>query len=145
MSEDLIQLYSTRILALATDIPRLGRLEEPDGTARVRSPLCGSIVTVDLRLDGDTVTDYAQDVKACALGQAASAVVGAHVVGQDEAAIRRGRDQLAAMLEQSGSVPAAPWEELEVLRPAADFPNRHPSILLAFDATLAAIKDARTG
>lgn len=145
MSEDLIQLYSSRILTLATEIQRLGRLDQPDGTARVRSPLCGSTVTVDLRLDGDTVTDYAQDVKACALGQAASAVVGAHVVGQDEATIRRGRDQLAAMLEKAGPVPDAPWEGLEVLRPAIDFPNRHPSILLAFDATLEAIEDARAG
>lgn len=143
MSDDLIQLYSSRILALAADMPRTGRLDAPEGSARVRSPLCGSTVTVDLCLNGGVVSDYAQDVKACALGQAAAAVVGAHVVGCDEAAIRRGRNQLAAMLERDGPVPDAPWQGFEVLRPAVAFPNRHPSILLALDATLKAIAAAK--
>ncbi|PIE10493.1 MAG: iron-sulfur cluster assembly scaffold protein [Rhodobacterales bacterium] len=140
---DLIKLYSGRILALAADIPHLGRLEAPQGTARERSPLCGSTVTVDLVMDGGRVAQFGQDVKACALGQAASAVIGAAIIGQDEATIRRGRDELAAMLTEGAPAPAAPWDGLEVLRPAAEFRNRHPSILLCFDATLTAIKNAK--
>lgn len=139
---DLIKLYSGRILALSAAMPRVGRLESPDGTAKVRSPLCGSTVTVDVQVDGDRVVDYAQDVKACALGQAAAAVVAAHVVGQDRATIARGRDELNAMLTVGGDVPGAPWEDLEVLKPAAEYRNRHASILLAFDATLAAMDAA---
>lgn len=139
---DLIKLYSGRILALSAAMPRVGRLVSPDGTAKVRSPLCGSTVTVDVQVDGDRVVDYAQDVKACALGQAAAAVVAAHVVGQDRATIARGRDELNAMLTVGGDVPGAPWEDLEVLKPAAEYRNRHASILLAFDATLAAMDAA---
>lgn len=141
---DLIKLYSGRILALAADIPHLERLEAPQGTARERSPLCGSTVTVDLVMDGGRVAQFGQDVKACALGQAASAAIGAAIIGQDEATIRRGRDELAAMLTEGAPAPAAPWDGLEVLRPAAEFRNRHPSILLCFDATLAAIENAKS-
>lgn len=136
---DLIQLYSARILDLAARMPRVGRLEAPDATARQRSPLCGSTITVDIRVKGDVVTDYAQDVKACALGQAAASVVGAAVVGLNRAQIQKGRDQLHEMLTAGGAVPDAPFDGLEALRPAVDYKNRHPSILLAFDATLAAL------
>ena len=139
---DMMKLYSGRILALAAELPRAGRLEAPDGTARKRSPLCGSTVTVDVATDGDRVRDYAQDVKACALGQAAASVVGAAVVGLDRATIQRGRDELYAMLKDGGPVPQAPFADLEVLEPARDYKNRHASILLAFDATLAALDDA---
>lgn len=141
---DLIKLYSARILALAADMPRTGRLADPDGTARRRSPLCGSTVTVDLRLDGDRVSDYRQEVKACALGQAAASVVGANVVGLTEAEIRQGRDALVAMLKEGAPPPAAPFADLAVLEPARDHRNRHASILLAFDATLEAIATARS-
>lgn len=145
MSSDteLLKLYSGRILALAADMPHTGRLESPDGTARVRSPLCGSTVTVDVVTDNGTVIEYAQDVKACALGQAAASVVGAAIIGQTEDTIREGRTQLEAMLKSGGPVPDAPFDGLEVLSPAVDFQNRHPSILLAFDATLAALEDAK--
>ena len=140
---DLMKLYSQRILALAAEMPRTGRLDAPDATAKKRSPLCGSTVTVDLRLDGDVVTDYAQDVKACALGQAAASVVASSVVGTDRATIARGRDQLYAMLKDGGPVPDAPWGGLEVLEPARDYKNRHASIMLALDATLAAFDSAK--
>lgn len=140
---DLMKLYSGRILALAADMPRVGRLDTPDGTARARSPLCGSTVTVDVVLTDGRISDYRQDVKACALGQAAAAVVGAQIVGCTEDEVRAGRDALAAMLKDGGPVPAAPWDGFEVLEPARDYRNRHASILLAFDATLKAFEDAR--
>lgn len=140
---DLINLYSKRILALAADIPFHGRLDSPDGTARRRAPLCGSVVTVDLDLADGRISRFAQDVKACALGQAAASVVGRAALGQSRDDIARARDQLKAMLTDGGPVPAAPFDGLEVLRPAADFTNRHASILLSLDATLEAIDAAR--
>lgn len=140
---DLIKLYSTRILGLAADIPHLGRLDTPDGSAKKRSPLCGSTVTVDLKVCDGKITDFAQDVKACALGQAAAAVVGQNIIGRTEADVQTGRDQLFAMLKDGGAVPDAPFDGLEVLIPARDYKNRHASILLAFDATLEALCEAR--
>ena len=140
---DLIKLYSSRILALAADMPRTQRLSAPDATAKRRSPLCGSTVTVDVMVKDGVVTDYGQDVKACALGQAAAAVVRAAVVGLTEGQIRQGRDQLLAMLKEAGPVPAAPFDGLEVLEPARDYKNRHASIMLAFDATLDALDQTR--
>lgn len=140
---DLIRLYSSRILALAADMPRTQRLSAPDATAKRRSPLCGSTVTVDVMVKDGVVTDYGQDVKACALGQAAAAIVGAAVVGLTEGQIRQGRDQLLAMLKEAGPVPAAPFDGLEVLEPARDYRNRHASIMLAFDATLDALDQTR--
>ena len=140
---DMIKLYSTRILALAADLPRTGRLTAPDATARKRSPLCGSTVTVDLAIGNGRIVDYAQDVKACALGQAAAAVVGANVIGLGIDEVRAGRAALVAMLTEGGPVPSPPFEALEVLQPARDYKNRHASILLAFDATLEAFEQAR--
>lgn len=135
---DLIKLYSTRILALATDIPHRARLENPDATAKRRSPLCGSTVTVDLALKDGVITAFGQDVKACALGQAAAAVIGQNIIGLAEAAVQTGRDQLHAMLKSGGPVPDAPFTALDVLGPAAEYKNRHASIMLGFDATLEA-------
>lgn len=139
---DLIKLYSGRILELAADIPHLGRLDHPQGTARKRSPLCGSTVTVDLALSDGRISDFRQDVKACALGQAAASVVGRSVMGATQAQVQTARDQLEAMLKQGGPAPAAPFDGLEVLSPARDYANRHASILLALEATLAAMQDA---
>jgi NifU-like protein involved in Fe-S cluster formation len=140
---DLVKLYSARILALAADMPRTMRLAEPDATARRRSPLCGSTVTVDLRIAGDRIADYGQEVKACALGQASAAILGAKAVGLTEDQIRNGRDQLLAMLKENAPPPVPPFAELEVLAPARDYRNRHASIMLAFDATLDAMAEAR--
>ena len=137
---DMIKLYSGRILQLAAEMPKVGRLAEPSATAKKRSPLCGSTVSVDLQIENDQITDYRQDVKACALGQAAAAVVGAQIVGLTLADVQKGRDQLFAMLKEDGPVPDAPFSELEVLLPAKDYKNRHASILLAFDATLEAFQ-----
>lgn len=139
---DLIKLYSGRILALAADIPHVGRLEAPDASVKKRSPLCGSTVTVDLRVQDGRITEFAQDVKACALGQAAASVVGGAVLGQTRAQIETARDQLRAMLKQGGPVPDAPFDGLEVLEPARDYKNRHASILLALEATAEAFAEA---
>ena len=139
---DLIKLYSARILALAADIPHLTRLEAPDATVKRRSPLCGSTVTVDVTVEDGVVTGFGQDVKACALGQAAAAVVGGAVIGTTRAQIESARDQLRAMLKQGGPVPDSPFDGLEVLIPAREFKNRHASILLALEATTEAMEQA---
>ncbi|MBS9716186.1 iron-sulfur cluster assembly scaffold protein [Pseudohalocynthiibacter aestuariivivens] len=139
---DLINLYSTRILALASDIPHTERLATPDATVKRRAPLCGSTVTVDLCVNDGEITDYGQDVKACALGQAAASVVGANIIGRNRQEIERARDQLRDMLKNDGPTPSAPFEGLEVLRPAQSFRNRHASILLAIEASLEAMTQA---
>lgn len=139
---DLVKLYSGRILALAADIPHLGRLDAPQASVKKRSPLCGSTVTVDLVMKDGQVSDYAQDVKACALGQAAASVVGAAILGTTRAQIDDARDQLKTMLKQDGPAPAAPFDGLEVLRPAQDYKNRHASILLTLDAAAEAVCQA---
>ncbi|MFC3616384.1 iron-sulfur cluster assembly scaffold protein [Lutimaribacter marinistellae] len=139
---DLIKLYSGRILALAADIPHLGRLDAPDATVKKRSPLCGSTVTVDLKLENGRVAEFAQDVKACALGQASAAVVGEAVIGRTRAEIETARDELKAMLKSGGEAPSAPFDGLEVLMPAREYKNRHASILLALEATAEAMEQA---
>jgi len=141
---DLIKLYSAQILALGADMPRTARIAAPSATVRKRSPLCGSTVTVDIVLKDGKIADYGQDVKACALGQAAASVIGSVVVGLTPTDIQRGRDQLAVMLKEAGPVPAAPFEGLKVLEPARDYKNRHASILLTFDSILEAIAEAQT-
>jgi NifU-like protein involved in Fe-S cluster formation len=141
--QDLIKLYSQRILALAADIPHRERLTAPAHTVRKRAPLCGSTVTVDLDLDAEgRITAFGQDVRACALGQASAALLAQHVIGADRAAILRLREQLGAMLRDGGPVPEAPFEGYEVLIPARDYRNRHASILLAIEATLEAMNEA---
>ena len=136
---DLIKLYSGRILELAASIPHLGRLEAPDGTAKRRSPLCGSTVTVDLRVKDGRVVDFAQDVKACALGQAAASVLGGVVIGRTRAEVEAARDALTAMLKSGGPAPAAPFDGFEVLIPAREYKNRHASIMLPLEATVEAM------
>ncbi|WP_299133893.1 iron-sulfur cluster assembly scaffold protein [uncultured Amaricoccus sp.] len=137
--DDLIRLYSQRILALAADIPLTDRLASPQITVRKRAPLCGSTVTVDLALEGDRIVAFGQDVKACALGQASASILAAHVLGRSGSEIATLREQLKAMLKSGGPVPSAPFGDYEVLLPARDYRNRHASILLALDATLDAI------
>lgn len=140
---DLIKLYSARILELAADIPHHGRLDAPNVTVKRRAPLCGSTVTVDLKTDGDRITDYAAEVKACALGQASASVVGGAIIGATYAQVIEARDALKAMLKSDGPTPPAPFEGLEVLRPARDYKNRHASILLTLEAAAEAMEEAR--
>lgn len=139
---DLIKLYSSRILALAADIPHLERLENPDATAKKRAPLCGSTVTVDLKIDDGRIAAFGQDVKACALGQAAASVVAHNIIGRSLDEVETARDELKAMLTADQPAPKAPFADLEVLIPAREFRNRHASILLCLEASLDAFKAA---
>lgn len=139
---DLIKLYSGRILELAADIPLTDRLKEPDASVKKRSPLCGSNVTVDVRLKDGRIEEFGQEVKACALGQASASVLARHVIGRNRQEIETARDQLRAMLTENGPAPDAPFDEYQVLEPARDFRNRHASIMLALDATAEAVTEA---
>ncbi|WP_122073570.1 iron-sulfur cluster assembly scaffold protein [Pseudophaeobacter sp. EL27] len=139
---DLIKLYSSRILALAADIPFLDRLENPDASAKKRAPLCGSTVTVDLNVQDGCITAFGQDVKACALGQASASVVGQNIIGRSLAEVETARDELKAMLKDDKPAPKSPFADLEVLIPAREFRNRHASILLCLEASLEAFKAA---
>lgn len=139
---DLIKLYSRRILALAADIPHARRLDHPTATARRRSPLCGSTVTVDVVVRDGRIAGFGQDVKACALGQASAAIAGAQMIGRTRAEVERARDELRAMLKEGGPVPSAPFSGYEVLEPARDYRNRHASILLVLEATADALAEA---
>ncbi len=140
---DLIKLYSARILQLAADIPLTNRLDAPDASVKRRSPLCGSTLTVDLVVRDGRIAQFGQDVKACALGQAAASVVGAAIVGCSRETVELARDQLLEMLKNDGPIPDAPFDGLEVLIPAREFKNRHASIMLALDATCEALSDAQ--
>ncbi|HIP23554.1 MAG TPA: iron-sulfur cluster assembly scaffold protein [Rhodobacteraceae bacterium] len=140
---ELIALYSGQILALAADIPHAEMIDAPMAEVRKRAPLCGSNIGVSLDFDGEKITRFGQDVKACALGQASASILGAHVLGLTESQIIKARDQLLALLKADGPTPDAPFERYEVLRPARGFKNRHASIMLALEATLAAIAEAK--
>ena len=132
-------IYNARILTLAAEIPRIGRLASPDATATAHSRLCGSTVTVDIVMDGDRVADFAHDVKACALGQASSSIMARNVVGSTAAELRALRDQVRAMLKEQGSPPTGRWADVAVLEPVRDYKARHASTLLTFDAVVEAI------
>jgi NifU-like protein involved in Fe-S cluster formation len=133
------EVYNRRILELAGNIPRIGRLPAPDATATAHSKLCGSTVTVDLKMDGDTVTDFAHEVKACALGQASSSIMASHVVGARAGDLRLLREAVRKMLKESGAPPQGEWADISVLEPVRDYKARHASTLLTFDAVVSAI------
>ena len=135
-------LYSARILTLVANIPRAGRLPAPDASAEKTAKLCGSRIVVDVRVEDGHVVDFAQDVAACALGQASAAVLGAHVIGATLAEIELARDALRAMLKTNGPPPAGRFAELAVLEPVKDYPARHASTLLAFEAAVEAVRQA---
>ena len=132
-------VYNHRILELAGNIPRLGRLGAPDATATAHSKLCGSTVTVDLKMDGDEVTDFAHDVKACALGQASSSIMARHVVGAKADELRALREGVRRMLKENGAPPTGKWSDIALLEPVRDYKARHASTLLTFDAVVDAI------
>ncbi len=136
-------LYSAKVLTLTANIPRIGRLSAPQGTSEKVAKLCGSRIVVDVVLDAQgRVADFAQDVKACALGQAAASVLGAHVLGASLDEIETARDQLGAMLKSGGPAPSGRFEDLAVLAPVKDYPARYASTLLAFEAALEAVRMA---
>jgi NifU-like protein involved in Fe-S cluster formation len=133
-------VYNNRILELAGSIPKLGRLGAPDASATALSKLCGSTVTVDLKMDGDTVTDFAHEVKACALGQASSSIMARNVVGAKADELRTLRETVRRMLKENGAPPSSgKWADIAVLEPVRDYKARHASTLLTFDAVVDAI------
>lgn len=138
-------IYNRRILELAADIPRLGRLPAPDASATAHSKLCGSTVTVDLVLRDGRVADFAHDVKACALGQASSSIMARHVVGARPDDLRLVREAMRRMLKENGPPPGGDWADLAVLEPVRDFKARHASTMLTFDAVVHALDQIETG
>lgn len=133
-------VYNRRILELAGNIPRLGRLPAPDASATAHSKLCGSTVTVDLKMEGDKVTDFSHEVKACALGQASSSIMARNVVGATAGELRALREDVRRMLKENGSPPqGGRWADIAVLEPVRDYKARHASTLLTFDAVVSAI------
>lgn len=135
-------LYSAKILKLAANMPRAGRLPAPDATSEKVSKLCGSRVVVDVTVEGDRVSDFAQDVKACALGQASAAVLGAAIMGASLSEIELARDAFRDMLKTGGPAPDGRFSDLSMLAPVKDYPARHTSTLLAFEATAEAVRRA---
>lgn len=133
------EIYNRKILELAADIPHLQRLHDPDATAVAHSRLCGSKVSVDLKMKDGVVTDFGQDVKACALGQASSSVMGRHIIGSTAEELRHLKDRMYAMLKQDGPAPSGKWADYEAFIPVRDFKARHASTLLTFDAVTDAI------
>ena len=134
------EVYNERILDLAGNIPRLGRLDRPDASATAHSKLCGSTVTVDLKMEGPVVTDFAHDVKACALGQASSSIMARHVIGAKSDELRALRETVRKMLKENGPPPSGKWADIAVLEPVRDYKARHASTLLTFDAVVSAIE-----
>ncbi|WP_457586262.1 iron-sulfur cluster assembly scaffold protein [Ensifer canadensis] len=132
-------IYNNRILDFAGNIPRIGILENADAEAVAHSKLCGSKVRIWLKMDGDVITDFAHDVKACALGQASSSIMARHVVGAQASEIRQARDEMLAMLKSDGEGPTGRFEDMRFLKPVKDYKARHASTMLTFDAVVDAI------
>jgi NifU-like protein involved in Fe-S cluster formation len=140
-------IYNAKILELAGNIPRIGRLAEPDASARAHSRLCGSTVTVDLKMADGRVADFAHDVKACALGQASSSIMARTIVGSTPDELREVRQAMYRMLKENGAPPDGRWADLKYLEPVRDYRARHASTLLTFDAVVDAVDqmEARNG
>jgi NifU-like protein involved in Fe-S cluster formation len=136
------ELYNEKILDFAANIPRLGRLARPDGSASVRSRLCGSTVAVDVAVEDGKVADFAHDVRACALGQASSSIMARHVLGSSLEELRELRDRMRAMLKENGDPPTGKWADLAYLQPVRDHRARHASTMLTFEATVEAFENA---
>ncbi len=132
-------IYNRRIIELAGNIPRLGRLKDPDASATAHSKLCGSTVKIDLKMDGPVVTDFAHEVKACALGQASSSIMASHVVGSPASELRELRETVRRMLKENGAPPQGKWADVALLEPVRDYKARHASTMLTFDAVVDAI------
>ena len=133
------EIYNRKILEFAADIPRLQRLDAPDATATAISRLCGSKVTVDVKMANGAVSDFGHEVKACALGQASSSIMARHVLGSTPQELRQLRAQMYAMLKEGGEPPTGKWQDLEALLPVRDYKARHASTLLTFDAVVDAV------
>ena len=133
------EVYNKRIIELAGNIPRLGRLPDAQASATAHSKLCGSTVTVDLKMEGDEVTDFAREVKACALGQASSSIMARYVIGAKADELRNLRETVRNMLKENGTPPEGKWADIAVLEPVRDYKARHASTMLTFDAVVDAV------
>lgn len=134
-------VYNSKILDLAGNIPRLGRLDAPDASATAHSKLCGSTVTVDVKMNGPVITDFAHDVKACALGQASSSIMARYVVGSSPGELRELRETVRKMLKENGPPPSGKWADIAFLEPVRDYKARHASTMLTFDAVVKAVDE----
>jgi len=132
-------IYNAKILEFAGNIPRVGRLEHPDASAKAHSKLCGSTVVVDLCMSDGIVTDFAHDVKACALGQASSSIMARNVIGASAAELRDVQKTMRAMLKEGGMPPEGRFADLKFLEPVREYKARHASTLLTFDAVVDAL------
>lgn len=132
-------VYNAKLLGFAGNISRIGTLDAPDATATARSKLCGSTVSVDLKLADGVVTDFAHRVKACALGQASSAIMAEHVVGTSAEELRALRAAMLRMLKENGAPPEGRFADLRYLEPVRDYRARHASTMLTFDAVVDAL------
>ena len=140
----LSDIYNRRILELAGNVPRLGRLPAPHGTATAHSKLCGSTVTVDVAIENGVVSDFAHDVKACALGQASSSIMARQIIGSTPDELRDLRDTVRRMLKENGPSPDGRWADVAVLEPVRDYKARHASTLLTFEAVVDAVTRAES-
>ncbi|WP_029061682.1 iron-sulfur cluster assembly scaffold protein [Labrenzia sp. DG1229] len=132
-------IYNAKILEFAGNIPRIGRLEQPDATAKAHSKLCGSTVLVDICVKDGVVSDFAHDVKACALGQASSSIMAQNVVGASVGELRDAQKTMRAMLKEGGDPPKGRFEDLKFLEPVREYKARHASTMLTFDAVVDAL------
>ena len=135
-----MDLYSTKILELATQISLTGSLENPQISVQLRTPLCGSSIKIDLCITDAKISDFRQEIKACALGQASAAILSKNIIGISISELLSLKDQVRKMLKEGLPSPEKPFDDFEFLRPAINFKNRHDSILLPFDAIQQAIK-----
>jgi NifU-like protein involved in Fe-S cluster formation len=140
-------IYNSKILELAGNIPRIGRLSDPDASARAHSRLCGSTVTVDVKMTDGRISDFAHDVKACALGQASSSIMARNVIGSTPDELRALRETMRRMLKENGAPPGGRWSDLKYLEPVRDYRARHASTMLTFDAVVDAVNqiEAKNG
>lgn len=139
---DFSDLYSQRILEIAGSAPQMPRLDNPDGTARKVSRVCGSAIEVDIKIEGGMVSAYGADVSACALGQTSAAIVAGNILGATPEELRDLRDRMIAMLKTGGPPPAGRWDDLKYLEPVRGYPARHASTLLVFEAVVEALDRA---
>jgi NifU-like protein involved in Fe-S cluster formation len=140
---DLDDIYNQRIFELAAAIPHAAKLDHPHAAARAHSKLCGSTVEVEIRMDGDRISDFGQTVKACLLGQASAAIVGREIVGTPADEFRAVAAAMRRMLKEAGPPPEGRWADLGLLQPVKDYPHRHASTLLVFDAVERALDQAK--
>lgn len=129
-------IYNSRILEFAAHIDHLGRLDEPDATAKKNSRLCGSTITVDLKMANGMVSDFAQDVHACALGQASAAILARHIIGATAQELKDLRNTMQAMLTEGGPAPSGRFADFATLEPVKDYKARHASTMLVLEAVV---------